>query len=194
MRRSNSRSEASTPPGDSDPARIFGFDPVAGRDARVLILGSMPSVASLDKQQYYGLPRNAFWPIMASLFGVPADRPYQERLTALVEHKIALWDVIRSCCRPGSLDSSIATDSVEPNDFKQFFQVHTGIGHVFFNGQKAEDMFNRLVRPNCPEAALRSFTRLPSTSPAHAAMNFEEKLIRWTAVRAECGPAEREIQ
>lgn len=166
--------------------RITGFPPVATSDAVVLILGSMPSVASLEHQQYYGLPRNAFWRIMAEIFGVPADRPYAERLAALTANRIALWDVIRSCHRPGSLDSAIDMKTAEPNEFGTFFAAHTDIDRVFFNGRKAEEMYRRAVLPQLgsPTESL-CYTTLPSTSPAHAGMRFPEKLRRWKIVK-EC--------
>jgi len=189
-----SRPETLAKPDAPDRGRITGFAPVVGSDSRILILGSMPSVASLERQQYYGLPRNAFWPIMAGLFGVPADQPYERRLAALVKNRIALWDVIHSCRRPGSLDSSIESDSVEPNDFGHLFRAQPGIVRVFFNGRKAEQMFDRLVKPRCAEAASRDFTTLPSTSPAHAAMSFAEKLERWAVVSRDVGPANREMR
>lgn len=163
---------------------IVGFEPVAAPDSAVLILGSMPSVASLDRGQYYGLPRNAFWPIMAELFGVPADRPYAERLAGLTRNRIALWDVIHTCHRPGSLDAAIDVSTAKANDFPHFFKTHRDIQRVFFNGRKAEQMYERLVLPglDSQKASLRRAT-LPSTSPAHAAMRFPEKLQCWAVVK-----------
>jgi len=84
-----------------------GFLPVASHDAKILILGSMPSRESLRQQQYYAHPRNAFWPIMAKTLGFDGSRPYPERLEALKAHHIALWDVAGQCVRPGSLDADI---------------------------------------------------------------------------------------
>ena len=158
------------------------FPAVYRADARVLILGSMPGEASLAAAQYYAHPRNAFWPIMGTLFGAGADLPYAQRLERLTGAGVALWDVIARCVRAGSLDSAIAHDSIEPNDFAALFAACPHIGHVFFNGAAAETAFRRHVRlaPAIPQPR---FTRLPSTSPAHAARSFETKLAAWQLVR-----------
>jgi len=96
--------------------------PVAHANAKVLILGSMPGAESLAQQQYYAHPRNAFWPIMASLYGFAADLPYALRLQQLTAHGVALWDVLAYCEREGSLDSAIRNE--QPNDFHRFFAAH----------------------------------------------------------------------
>ena len=166
--------------------RSTGFAPVAERHARVLILGSMPGRASLEKGEYYGLPRNAFWPIMGELFGADPGLPYAQRLQIMRRAGIALWDVLQSCERPGSLDSSIDDASAVVNDFDTFFIEHPHIRHVFFNGKKAESVFERRIRPALTgDPQSRSYTVLPSTSPAMAMLDFAEKLRRWSAVR-EC--------
>jgi hypoxanthine-DNA glycosylase len=160
--------------------KSFGFPPVARADAKVLILGSLPGKMSLEKQQYYAQPQNAFWRIMGELAGAFPQLPYAERLACLGQHHIALWDVCAAAERPGSLDSAIAMESVEPNDFKEFFEKHAQIGHLFFNGAKAAELYRRLVLPALPVAAQAlARTTLPSTSPAHAGMRFEQKLGRW---------------
>ena len=163
---------------------LTGFPPIAATNARVLVLGSMPSVASLARQQYYGHPQNAFWPIMGRLFGAGPERPYAERTTILIQRRVAVWDVLQSCCREGSLDSAIRRDSEQANDFLKFFGKHRQIHTVFFNGQKAETAYRRQVLGELAALgrAIR-YDRLPSTSPAHAGRSIAEKLAAWQAVR-----------
>ncbi len=164
---------------------LTGFPPIAARDARVLVLGSMPSVASLACGQYYGHPRNAFWPIMGRLFGAGPGRPYAEREDVLRAAGVAVWDVLQACRREGSLDTAIDRDSEQANDFVTFFRKHPRIGTVFFNGTKAEAAFRCHVLGGL--AVLHRefcFERLPSTSPAHAGRSLEEKLKAWQAVKS----------
>lgn len=157
------------------------FAPVFATDARVLILGSMPGKRSLQAGQYYAHPRNAFWPIMDELFGAAPELPYAARLARLTASKVALWDVMRECERPGSsLDSRIAPDSVVANDFAWLFGQCPLLTHVFFNGTAAEAAFRRHVRP--PNERVFHMQRLPSTSPAHAARTFAQKRDAWRAV------------
>jgi hypoxanthine-DNA glycosylase len=161
--------------------RSWGFAPVASPDAYKLILGSMPGVASLEASQYYAFSRNVFWKIMGDLYATGAQLDYPLRLQKLVENRIALWDVIASCHRPGSLDSSISDQELEINDFKSFFEQHPHITCVYFNGQKAAGLFKRKVLPGL--AGEYEFVTLPSTSPAHAAMSYAAKLEAWSVVR-----------
>ena len=160
------------------------FAPIAAADAAVLILGSLPGKRSLAEQQYYAQPRNAFWRIMGELFDAGPELSYTERTARLSQNAIALWDVVASAERPGSLDSAIVRSSVVVNDFRSLFETHGGIELVCFNGAKAAELYERQVLPilNGEFAHLR-YERLPSTSPAHAAMRFEEKLERWSIVR-----------
>jgi TDG/mug DNA glycosylase family protein len=163
--------------------RSFGFPPVSLEDARVLVLGSLPGQASLAAHQYYAQPRNAFWPLMGRLFDAGLEHPYEERLRRLVAARVALWDVCASAKRPGSLDQRIDKSSVAPNDFATFFATHRKIGAIFFNGAAAERLYLALARPTLPASAAGIATkRLPSTSPAHAGIRFDEKLSAWRAV------------
>jgi TDG/mug DNA glycosylase family protein len=163
-----------------------GFPPIADAHARVLILGSLPGQVSLQRQQYYALPQNAFWKIMGHLFGAGPELPYAERAQGLVRNGIALWDVCAAAQRPGSLDAAIVHASVVPNDLAAFIESHPGIDLICFNGAKAADLYRRHVLPGLPasERAIH-YATLPSTSPAHAAMPFEEKLARWAAALQE---------
>ena len=160
--------------------QALSFPPIATPDARILILGSMPGRASLAAGQYYAHPRNAFWPIMEHLIGFDASRDYPARVDALKEAGIAVWDVLHSCHRRGSLDSAIDDNSLVANDLAGFLVAHAGIRHIFFNGSKAESCFRRHIRFAMAERRI-GFTRLPSTSPAHAALPFARKLEAWRA-------------
>jgi TDG/mug DNA glycosylase family protein len=159
-----------------------GFNAVAGPDARVLILGTLPGALSLEMRQYYAQPRNAFWRIMADVAGVGPDLPYDERLRRLVGRRLALWDVCASATRPGSLDAAIRTASVRPNDFARFFAAHPDLQLVCFNGARAGALFRRLVLPTLKDrwAGLGRVT-LPSTSPAYASMPVRRKIQIWRA-------------
>jgi hypoxanthine-DNA glycosylase len=156
---------------------IEGLPPIIGVDAQSLILGNMPSVMSLGAQAYYANPRNAFWRITGEIFGFAADGPYEDRTVALTAHGVAVWDVLRSCRRVGSLDSAVEPDSMVANDFGQLFEHHPHITRVFFNGAAAEKNFNRLVRV---APGLR-YRRLPSTSPAQT-MRYADKLAAWRII------------
>jgi double-stranded uracil-DNA glycosylase len=161
-------------------SRVESFPPIASERSRVLILGSMPGAASLKAGQYYALPRNAFWRIMGELFEAGPHLPYDERVQRLDHAGVALWDSLQSCVRPGSLDAAI-TDG-EPNDFAAFFAKYPRVKHIYFNGAKAETIFCQRVLPALPNDQ-HARLRLPSTSPAHASMAFEDKLLAWRVVR-----------
>ena len=153
---------------------LRGLAPIVDDGAQALVLGNMPSVMSLGAQQYYANPRNAFWSITAEVFGFDASAPYAVRVAALKANGIAVWDVLRSCRRIGSLDSAVEPDSMVANDFGQFFERQPHITRVFFNGAAAEKNFNRLVRAS-PDLHYR---RLPSTSPAQT-LRYADKLGVW---------------
>jgi hypoxanthine-DNA glycosylase len=160
-------------------AVLHGFAPIIGPGARTLVLGNMPSVMSLAAQQYYGNPRNAFWRITGAIFGFAADVPYDDRAAALVANGVAVWDVLRSCRRVGSLDSAVEPDSMVPNDFGALFNTHRQVTRVLFNGAAAERNFNRLVQV-APDL---HYERLPSTSPAQT-MRYRDKLAAWAEALA----------
>ena len=160
---------------------ISGFTAIANKNAKILILGSMPSDVSLQEQEYYAHQRNAFWPIMFSLCNESSERSdYWQRKKMLIENKIAVWDVLQSCYRKGSLDTAIKMNSIKVNDFHLFFTKHTGITKVCFNGAKAESVYAKYVLPVIKEQfGYLQYVRLPSTSPAHAAMTLEQKIEAW---------------
>jgi hypoxanthine-DNA glycosylase len=161
-----------------------GFPPIARRDAHTLILGSLPGQRSLQMQQYYAHPHNAFWKLVGAIFGMDGALPYARRVQTLRTHGIAVWDVLAAAERPGSLDSSIVHASAQANDFAKFFRAHPRVRRVFFNGRKAEEMYRRLVLPRLGEEFSRiRYQGLPSTSPAHAGMTFAKKLDRWSRIK-----------
>jgi hypoxanthine-DNA glycosylase len=153
---------------------LEGLPPIVDDRARILVLGNMPSVMSLAAQQYYGNPRNGFWRIAGDIFGFDPSSSYDDRAAALRGCGVAVWDVLRLCRRPGSLDSSIEPDSMVANDFGPFLHAHPAIDRVCFNGAAAERNFLRLAGIDRP---LR-YRRLPSTSPAQT-MRYEDKLAAW---------------
>ena len=122
-----------------------GFKPLLGRQPQVLILGTMPSVQSLKTQQYYGHPRNAFWWIMSELCGFDFALPYEERVAHLLLNNIAVWDVIASCHRPGSLDSKIDQSTVTVNRLFEVFEKHPSLKLIAFNCQAAEKLFTKFI-------------------------------------------------
>ena len=153
-----------------------GFPPIVGKASRVLVLGSLPGVRSIEAAEYYAHPRNAFWRIMAELCG--AKGSYKQRCAALELHGIAVWDVLARSIRSGSLDANIDMKSAKINDFNHFLGRHKTIERICFNGQKAAKIFTSDAFYAELEARYE-FRTLPSTSPAHAAMSFDEKLARW---------------
>jgi TDG/mug DNA glycosylase family protein len=166
-------------------SRVRSFAPLAHPSARVLILGSMPGVRSLEAGQYYAHPQNAFWRVMGTILGFDAQAPYEDRVEALKTSGIALWDVLHSCVRPGSLDSAIEHGSRVPNDFAGFFQRHPAVEQVCFNGAEAERSFRLHVLVGLGIESLR-YVRLPSTSPAYT-MSFADKLMAWRAALSRVG-------
>jgi hypoxanthine-DNA glycosylase len=160
---------------------VTSFPPIAEASAQVLILGSMPGLLSLKANQYYAHPRNAFWRIMGDIYGFDAESAYEERVKKLTASRVALWDVLHTCIRAGSLDSAIVNSSQIANDFKLFFEQHPNIKLVAFNGEKAEKSFNRLCLKQLQtdlNISGISFVRLPSSSPAHT-VHWDHKIAAW---------------
>lgn len=153
-----------------------GFPPVESADARILILGSLPGQRSIAEQQYYAHPQNAFWRIMHELFDIDGD--YVGRCSLLRTRGIALWDVLQSSVRPGSMDAHIRIEEAVANDFTDFFATHAGLRLIAFNGRKAQQLFTKFVTPTGAATGLPQVL-LPSTSPAYAAMSFPGKLAAW---------------
>jgi TDG/mug DNA glycosylase family protein len=157
------------------------FEPIARADARVLVLGSVPGEASIKVGHYYAHPRNAFWPLVETILGDGSTLDYPARIDLVLQSRVALWDVLASVERQGSLDSAIVGDSEIPNDILGFLGSHPGITHIFFNGAKAESAFMRHIGGSIPARRVR-LVRLPSTSPANAATPFSAKAEAWRAI------------
>jgi hypoxanthine-DNA glycosylase len=164
--------------------KSFSFDAVESPEARVLILGTLPSVKSLAASEYYAHPRNSFWWIMGELVGATPDLSYADRLEKLRKSGIALWDVCRAAERAGSSDAEIRMETVEPNDFRAFLGAHPRIELICFNGQPAEKLFRRKASPLLVDLRPIPHRVLDSTSPACARITREEKLARWHAALA----------
>lgn len=162
--------------------RVRSFAPVGRADAHTLILGSMPGVASLRAQQYYAHPLNQFWPLMGEIFGAGPLLPYAARLERLQQQGVALWDVLRSCVRRGSLDAAIEQRSAVVNDLPAWLAEHPRIERLCCNGALAHAALHR----HFAGTLTRCFgdiriVRLPSTSPANAVGGLPRKLEAWRA-------------
>jgi hypoxanthine-DNA glycosylase len=154
---------------------ISSFAPIIDDDSNVLILGSIPGIESLRKNEYYGHPRNAFWHIIFDLLIEEYISDYTAKIALVKRHHIALWDVIGDCVRKGSLDSNIK--NAQPNDFEALYNRYPNIKYIYFNGNKAYDIYMRKVGLS----KFKQYSKLPSTSPAHA-IKYEKKLAQWQQI------------
>ncbi|MCH1626875.1 DNA-deoxyinosine glycosylase [Fredinandcohnia quinoae] len=161
--------------------KIVGLDAVFGKDARVLILGSMPGAESLRISEYYGNKRNHFWKIMYSLFGQAELTNYEEKMSFLKEHKIALWDVIHSCNRKGSLDSNIKNE--EPNDIPELLKSNPSIKLIACNGTKSFATFKKYFGGHTFDGI--DIIKLSSSSPVPGKYNktVEGKIEEWRVIK-----------
>lgn len=171
---------------DDRATRLLGLPPIAGEDARVLVLGSFPGNDSLQAKEYYAHPRNQFWTIIERLFGVARGDSYAQRCQRLAVRDVAVWDVIGSCRRLGSTNKGIR--DAEANDFEEFYRQHPRIVAVFFNGADTEKQYRRLVALS-PPAALQSGVAagfiLPSTSPSNTHLSLDGKTEKWRMLREQ---------
>ena len=154
----------------------MSFPPIVGHSPRVLILGTMPSVKSLDVGQYYGHPQNSFWWIMSKIASFPMELGYSERVAKVQEAGVCVWDVLSDCQRPGSLDANIVRDSEVPNDIASFLKKYPSISMLGFNGAASKAIYKR---HNLLVDEALGLCQLPSTSPAYASMKKEKKLDIW---------------
>lgn len=145
----------------------------------------MPGQASLESQQYYGHPRNQFWPLLQQLFGIEAKLDYAGRCQQALKAGVALWDVIGSCQRQGSLDSAIVSSSIRFNPLFEFCQQLPALQQIWLNGGKAAQSFRQYQRQLQSQSASAwppselIVRELPSSSPAHASLSFDGKLALW---------------
>ncbi len=160
-------------------ALCYGLPAVWQADAQILILGSLPGVASLRAAQYYAHPRNQFWPLLQQLFGIDASLPYEDRIAALRQQRLALWDLIGAAERRGSLDSAITPASIQLNDFSALLQQLPALRAVWLNGGTAAKAWQKLNKAGLTLPATVQVFALPSSSPAHAALSFADKLQYW---------------
>ncbi len=161
---------------------LRGLGPVLDANTRLVVLGSFPGVASLAAQQYYGHPRNHFWPLLSALWSVDlVALPYAARIAAARAKGLGLWDVYAQCQREGSLDSAIRAP--ELIDLAELMRRAPGLKAIAHNGGESA----RAMRHT--RALGMAVHRLPSTSPANASWHFDRKLAAWRAVFAEHGLA-----
>lgn len=153
---------------------ITSFSPYINTQTEILILGTMPGIASLEKQEYYAHPRNHFWKIMYTLLSeIPVDEKFENKIKLLQNHHIGLWDVLENCERKGSLDVHIKNQ--KENDFESLLEKHPQIKKIVFNGKESHKYFFKKF------GQIKGITYyvMPSTSPANT-MSFEKKLVHWS--------------
>ena len=152
------------------------ISPVYDKDSKILILGSFPSVKSRECGFFYGHPQNRFWKVVAGVLEVNVPTTIEEKKAMLLEHHIALWDVIASCTITGSSDSSIK--DVVPNDFSDILRT-ASIDRIYANGAAAWKLYNKYAKDQTGIEAVK----LPSTSPANAAFRLERLIENWKVIR-----------
>lgn len=157
--------------------KISSFPPIINKDSEILILGSIPGIRSLEMQQYYAHPQNKFWKIICEIFNEEFTTNYQQRIEILEKHHIALWDVIDTCERKGSLDSEIRNE--EANKIEELLQNFPNIKAIFCNGQKSYKNLQKILGKKFRMPIIV----LPSTSPAYAGLKYEEKLLSWQEIQ-----------
>ena len=156
--------------------RISSFPPIIDQESKIVTLGSVPGEKSLEKQEYYGHPQNKFWKIIFELFNENFSEDYLEKIKILKKNKIAVWDVIDSCERVGSLDTTIKNE--ESNDILQLLKKYQNIKTIFCNGGKSYKNLQKIVGKNFEIPIYL----LPSTSPLHT-ISFEKKLESWKIIK-----------
>ena len=150
---------------------LEGFSPIISKKPRILILGSMPSVTSLDKQEYYAFKHNRFWKIMSNIYHMPITT-YEEKKEIIYINQLILWDVIHTCEREGSLDSKIKHEQVNPID--ELFHTYPTIQRVLCNGKKSYQLYQKHFS-HLPIECIS----LPSTSNANRTIKEEALFQMW---------------
>jgi len=183
-----------TPPKQDENQPSRSFAPLIGQGAHTLVLGTMPGQKSLQAQQYYAHPRNALWPILCAIatrslpsYDVHHQLSYEERCTLILDTGFALWDVLDSCVRPGSLDSRIERDTEQPNAIAALLAKHVSIELIVCNGQTSRALFKRHIEHTLGPTA-PSIIQLPSTSPAMATLNLQAKHDKWRSAIVDVLP------
>lgn len=155
--------------------RICSFPPIANKKSKLLILGTMPGKDSLKYNQYYAHPRNAFWKLMFDILETPFSSNYKLKQKLLLDNNIALWDVLATCYREGSLDSAILEE--EAHDIRGFLDTHPKVSHLAFNGKSSYNFFKKYGK-----GIELPYLLLPSTSPAYV-ISYERKLKDWSGIK-----------
>ena len=152
------------------------FAPSIDNNSKILILGSMPGVKSLEEQQYYAHPRNRFWKVIGRICNEPklSEFDYKTKLKTLLKSNIALWDTIKSCARVGSLDSDIKNE--KPNDIRNLLKRYPNIKMICLNGNKSYTAFKKYFPDLLEKYACH---KMPSTSPANARYNLDKLIEEW---------------
>ena len=158
--------------------RLTGLPPIVGSSPRVLVLGSFPSVISLERKEYYANPRNRFWPLMEALLRIKAQLPYHVRTVELKRRGIALWDITKDCEREGSDDAAIKNEIM--NDIPGFLRDQPSISVIILNGKRAAHIFHGQLPDGIPGIMILT---LPSTSPANAKFGLPQLADAWSALR-----------
>ena len=173
--------------------KVSSFPPQVGAGCKVLVLGTVPSLRSLEMRQSYAHPHNLFWPFMGELYDAGPALPYAERIERLHAAGVGIWDVLKDCHRPGSLDSSILAASEVPNDIPGLLADYPTIRAIALNGGKAQQVFARRILPAIPAERRDALAilALPSTSPANASIPRDVKLERWRVLLEFAAPGPR---
>jgi double-stranded uracil-DNA glycosylase len=164
--------------------KVSSFPPQVGAGCRVLVLGTVPSLRSLELGQSYGHAHNLFWQFMGTLYGAGPELPYAQRIAILHRAGVGIWDVLKDCQRPGSLDSSIQPQSEVANDIPGLLDAYPTIRAIALNGAKAQQVFARRIAANIRAQRMREIEilALPSTSPANASIPRDVKLEKWRSL------------